>query len=130
VCRDVKNAPFEDNVVENNEQCGVSTGHGDSDSQYLRNTFRGNKWQGILFRRQQPPPDRCTFLENVFEDNGMGVKIDADVPGTVFEKNTFCDTRKDEKDRTQKVAIVSKVPITFKGNAVEGEVKLPAGSTL
>jgi parallel beta-helix repeat protein len=72
------------------------------------------------------PPDRCTFEKNVVEDNtGPGFYISAGIAGTVLTENVIRDTRKEEAQRTQKVALFSFSPVAMKDNKVEGQVRVP-----
>ena len=126
VCWDVRNGRFEDNVIESNNQAGISTGHGDSDCLFQGNQIRSNRWEGVMIRGDRPPPDRCVFRKNVIEDNGgAGFKIKGRVSGTVIEQNIIRDSRKDEARRTQKIAIKGTSPVTLRDNTIEGKLEVP-----
>jgi len=126
VCWDVKNGRFEQNVLEDNGAAGISTGHGDSDCLFAGNQVRRNRGPGVLLRGPMFPPDRCTFEKNVVEDNaGPGFYISAGIAGTVLTENVIRDTRKEEAQRTQKVALFSFSPVAMKDNKVEGQVRVP-----
>jgi hypothetical protein len=126
VCWDVRHGKFENNVIESNGKAGISTGHGDSDCLFEGNQIRSNKWEGVAFRGDRPPPDRCVFRKNIIEDNGgAGFKIRGRVSGTVIEQNTIRDTRKDAAQRTQKIAVQSKSLVVLKDNTIEGKVDVP-----
>jgi hypothetical protein len=130
VCWDVQQGRFEENLLEDNSGPGISTGHGDSDCLFVGNQIRRNLKEGVLFRRDSPPPAGCTFRENVIEDNGgAGVRLQSNVPRTVLEKNTIRDTRQEPTSRTQTIAITSPVAVTLTENTMEGEVKVPASPT-
>jgi hypothetical protein len=126
VCWDVRQGRFENNVFEDNGAGGISTGRGDSDCLFAGNQIRRNRKDGIQFRRDKPPPDRCAFRGNVIEDNGgTGVNVQKNPSGTVLEKNLIFDTRQDEGQRTQKAAIASAVAVTLRDNTIEGDVRVP-----
>ena len=59
------------------------------------------------------------------EDNGGGFYISAGIAGTVLTENVIRDTRKEEAQRTQKIALFSASPVAMKDNKVEGELRVP-----
>ena len=89
---------FEDNLLEENGQFGISIGHKDSDNLFRRNTSRLNKQNGLFFRNETlgMAPHRNRFEDNTIENNGgPEIRIRGEVNDLTFVKNTIRDTREE-----------------------------------
>lgn len=75
LCWRVRNGRFEDNVITNNKQYGISIGHKDTDNLFVNNTISGNGLAGVYLREEtiQNSGHRNTFKDNKITNNG-GVK--------------------------------------------------------
>jgi len=73
-----------------------------------------------------PPPDRNTFLENVIEDNGEGIRWGQAASQIVLKGNIIRDTRP-EGQKTQKTALYlhpeSQSVEIGPDNRIEGEIR-------
>ena len=136
VCWRVKNGLFVDNVLEDNQQMGISIGHKDTDNRFLRNQIRRNGGSGVYFRNEAEHAGghRCTIEECVIEDNGTagphgdqppaGIRIDGHTNDTVIRTNTIRDTRADGKTQVHGVLINSDAgEVTLDGNKLEGNAE-------
>ncbi len=136
VCWRVRNGLFEDNVLEDNQQMGISIGHKDTDNRFLRNQIRRNGGSGVYFRNEAEHAGghRCTIEECVIEDNGTagphgdqppaGIRIDGHTNDTVIRTNTIRDTRADGKTQVHGVLINSDAgEVTLDGNKLEGNAE-------
>ncbi len=95
LCWRVRHGLFEDNVLEQNGQFGISIGHKDSDNILRRNVVRQNKQNGVFFRNETVgmAPHRNRLEENLIENNGGAeIRIRGEVNDLVFTKNTIRDT--------------------------------------
>ena len=130
VCWNVRFGRFEDNVIEDNQTIGLSIGYNDCDNLFARNTIRRNGSCGILVNRggDAPPPDRNTFVENVIEDNGEGLRWSKAASQIVLKGNIIRDTRPDGQ-KTQKTALFlhpdSQQVEIAPDNKIEGAVVTP-----
>ncbi|MBP7051288.1 MAG: right-handed parallel beta-helix repeat-containing protein [Phycisphaerae bacterium] len=98
LCWRVRHGLFEDNLLEENGQFGISIGHKDSDNLFRRNTSRLNKQNGLFFRDESVgmAPHRNRFEDNTIENNGgPEVRIRGEVNDLTFVKNTIRDTREE-----------------------------------
>jgi len=98
LCWRVRHGLFEDNLLEENGQFGISIGHKDSDNLFRRNTSRLNKDSGLFFRNEAlgMAPHRNRFEENTIENNGgPEIRIRGQVNDLAFAKNTIRDTREE-----------------------------------
>ncbi|MBM4026383.1 MAG: right-handed parallel beta-helix repeat-containing protein, partial [Planctomycetes bacterium] len=96
LCWRVRHGLFEDNLLEENGQFGISIGHKDSDNLLRRNTSRLNKSHGVFFRNESlgMAPHRNRLEENLIEDNGgPEIRIRGTVNDLMFIKNTIRETR-------------------------------------
>ncbi len=96
LCWRVRHGLFEDNLLEENAQFGISIGHKDSDNVLRRNTVRLNRQNGVFFRNEAlgMAPHRNRLEENTIENNGGAeIRIRGEVNDLVFVKNTIRDTR-------------------------------------
>lgn len=118
-CYGVRNGLVENNVMADNETCGVSTGNKDTDNLVRANQIRGNKESGVLFRALDTvsAPHRTRVEENEITDNGGEAGIGIDVQGQVrtatIARNRIRETRQPMKRigvrigaRTQDVQLV------------------------
>lgn len=138
VCWNVRGGLFENLVLEDNVNFGISIGHNDSDNTFLNCQIRRNGKTGIVFRNDGPMPHRCVFRGNIIEDNGTpgkggrGFEILFPTNDIIFEGNTLRDTHP-EADRVQTSAIKIKSTCTGfdlgTGNTIEnGTVDIPASA--
>jgi hypothetical protein len=98
LCWRVRHGVFEDNLLEENGQFGISIGHKDSDNLFRRNTSRLNKQHGLFFRNETlgMAPHRNRFEDNTIENNGgPEIRIRGEVNDLVFVRNTIRDTREE-----------------------------------
>jgi len=96
LCWRVRHGLFEDNLLEENGQFGISIGHKDSDNVLRRNTVRLNKQNGVFFRNEAlgMAPHRNRLEDNTIENNGGAeIRIRGEVNDLTFIKNTIRDTR-------------------------------------
>jgi hypothetical protein len=96
LCWRVRHGLFEDNLLEENGQFGISIGHKDSDNLLRRNIVRLNKQNGVFFRNESlgMAPHRNRLEENTIENNGGAeIRIRGEVNDLTFVKNTIRDTR-------------------------------------
>jgi len=98
LCWRVRHGLFEDNLLEENGQFGISIGHKDSDNLFRRNTARLNQQHGLFFRNETlgMAPHRNRFEENTIENNGGAeIRVRGEVNDLTFIKNTIRDTREE-----------------------------------
>jgi hypothetical protein len=128
LCWRVRHGVFEDNLLEANGRHGISIGHKDSDNLLRRNRVTGNGRDGVLFRNESAgmAPHRNRLEENVIENNGQksevaGIRVQGQVEGLVFSKNTIRDTRSGAARRQTAGVRVEKdsAPVTLEGNTIE-----------
>jgi len=96
LCWRVRHGLFEDNLLEENGQFGISIGHKDSDNVLRRNMVRLNKQHGVFFRNEAlgMAPHRNRLEDNTIENNGGAeIRIRGEVNDLTFVKNTIRDTR-------------------------------------
>jgi len=119
---------FEENVLEQNGQFGISIGHKDSDNLLRSNVVRLNGSNGVFFRNESlgMAAHRNRLEENIIENNGTeaetaGIRIRGETNDLVFRNNTIRDTRVDGT-KTQTVGILIEETvgeITLDGNAID-----------
>jgi len=98
LCWRVRHGLFEDNLLEENSQFGISIGHKDSDNLFCRNTSRLNKQNGLFFRDESVgmAPHRNRFEDNTIENNGgPEIRIRGEVNDLTFVNNTIRDAREE-----------------------------------
>jgi len=133
LCWRVRHGLFEDNILEENGQFGISIGHKDSDNLLRRNQVRLNKSDGIFFRNETlgMAAHRNRLEDNVIENNGTGgqaagIRIRGETNDLVCKNNTIRDTRP-EAVRTQTVGvrIEEKVgQVVLEGNTIEAKTRI------
>jgi len=133
LCWRVRHGLFEDNVLEENKQYGISIGHKDSDNLLRRNRVRLNKSDGVCFRNETlgMAAHRNRLEDNVIEDNGAGgeaagIRIRGETNDLVFKNNTIRDTRA-EASQTQTVGIRIEEKagaLALDGNTIEAKTKI------
>jgi nitrous oxidase accessory protein NosD len=108
ICWRVHHSLVIDNQFHHNSDCGISTGHKDSDVTFKNNHIFENSNNGVFFRDEDPKnsPHRNSFINNVVENNGnekggYGFFFYGNALGTLLENNIIRDT----KTGTQKAAI-------------------------
>jgi hypothetical protein len=124
---------FEDNVLEENAQFGISIGHKDSDNLFRRNIIRLNHQDGVFFRNESlgMAAHRNRLEENVIENNGTGgkaagIRIRGQTNDLVFQNNTIRDTRS-AAAQTQTVGILieEKVgQVILQDNKIDAQTKI------
>jgi hypothetical protein len=127
LCWRVRHGVFEENLLEQNGQFGISIGHKDSDNLLRRNRVRLNAQNGVFFRNETlgMAAHRNRLEENVIEDNGAkeqaaGIRIRGETNGLVFKGNVIRDTRP-EASQTQSVGILIEERVgdlTLEGNTI------------
>jgi hypothetical protein len=133
LCWRVRHGLFEDNVLEENKQYGVSIGHKDSDNLLRRNRVRLNKGDGVCFRNETlgMAAHRNRLEDNVIEDNGAGgqaagIRIRGETNELAFKNNTIRDTRP-EASQTQTVGIRIEEKagaVNLDANTIEAKTKI------
>jgi hypothetical protein len=133
LCWRVRHGVFEDNILEENKQFGISIGHKDSDNVLRRNRVRLNKSDGVFFRNEAlgMAAHRNRLENNVIEDNGAGgqaagIRIRGETNGLTFVNNTIRDTRPDgSQTQTVGIRIEDKVgEVVLDGNTIEAKAKI------
>ena len=114
------------NQFHNNSDCGISTGHKDTDVNFENNHIFENGTSGVFFREENPSnsPHRNTFINNTVENNGTakggyGFVFNGNALELVLDNNVIRDT----KNGSQKAAIFiakNAPPITEKNNKMSG----------
>jgi len=140
LCWRVQHGLFEDNLIEDNGQMGISIGHKDTDNLFRRNQVRRNAYSGIYFRdeRDYAAGHRCRIEECLIEDNGnagphhgqpsAGLRIDGQTHGIVLRHNEIRDLRGDQAKQSYGVLIQAEVgPVELEGNTFQGH---PGGDLL
>jgi hypothetical protein len=122
LCWRVRHGLFEDNLLEENGQFGISIGHKDSDNVFRRNTCRLNEQSGLLFRNESlgMAPHRNRSEGNTIENNGgPEIRIRGEVNDLAFVNNTIRDQR---KDQSVGILIEENVgPVLLQDNTIETE---------
>lgn len=108
ICWRVQHSLVKDNSFHNNSDCGISTGHKDSDVTFDNNHIYENGNNGVYFRNEdvKNSPHRNLFINNIVENNGTskggyGFCINGKASDLVLENNII----RDNKKGTQKAAI-------------------------
>jgi len=108
ICWRVHHSLVIDNQFHHNSDCGISTGHKDSDVTFKNNHIFENNNNGVYFRDEDPKnsPHRNSFINNVVENNGnekggYGFFFNGNALGVLLENNII----RDNKTGTQKAAI-------------------------
>jgi hypothetical protein len=140
LCWRVKDGLFEDNVIEDNGQMGISIGHKDTDNRFLRNQVRRNAYSGIYFRneREHAAGHRCLVEECLIENNGnagphgeqpsAGIRIDGETNDIELRHNEIKDTRGEQAKQIYGVLINAEAgPVKMENNAFAGH---PQGDLL
>jgi hypothetical protein len=112
LCWRVRHGLFEDNLLEQNGQFGISIGHKDSDNLIQRNHVRANGADGVFFRNETlgMAAHRNQLKGNIIEDNGAagtaaGIRIRGETNDLVFQENVIRDTRS-AGQQTQTVGVL------------------------
>lgn len=126
ICWRVHHSIVRNNKFHHNLDCGISTGHKDSDVTFSGNNIYENGVYGVYIRDEDAKnaPHRNTFVNNTIENNGTikggyGFSINGNADDLVIENNII----RDNKSGNQKAAIlVSKSAPPFKetGNTMSG----------
>jgi hypothetical protein len=133
LCWRVRHGLFEDNVLEENGQFGISIGHKDSDNLFRRNIIRLNHQDGVFFRNESlgMAAHRNRLEENVIENNGTGgkaagIRIRGQTNDLVFQNNTVRDTRSDAaQTQTVGILIEEKVgQVILQDNKIDAQIKI------
>ena len=148
VCWGIHHSAFEDNHIHHNGwrmlRSGISIGHKDADNLLARNHIHDNAKFGVCVRRKTEGngAHRCTYRENVIENNGSrpdqladvkaqiepweavgcAVSVSGVTKDLVFENNTIRETRTGP-ERAQQHAFCLRAGarhITIRDNRIEG----------
>lgn len=108
ICWRVHHSIVKDNQFHNNSDCGISTGHKDTDVVFSNNHIFENGGDGVFFRNEDPKnsPHRNSFINNIVENNGTakggyGFFFNGNALDVLLEDNII----RDSKNSTQKAAI-------------------------
>ena len=128
LCWRVRHGLFEDNLLEENGQFGISIGHKDSDNVLRHNVVRRNKQHGVFFRNETlgMAPHRNRLEENTIENNGGAeIRIRGEVNDLVFTKNTVRDTRPDGESPDVGILIEEPVgKVNLQDNTIQTKVQI------
>jgi hypothetical protein len=133
LCWRVRHGRFEENVLEENGQFGISIGHKDSDNLLRKNRVIRNASNGVFFRNEDEAmsPHRNRLEANLIEDNGQepgtaGIRIRGEPSGLTFEGNVIRDSRAGA-EQTQTVGILVEPevgPIRIGSNRIEASTEV------
>ncbi len=108
ICWRVSHSLVKANQFHNNSDCGISTGHKDTDVVFDNNHIYENGTDGVYFRGEDSKnsPHRNSFINNTIENNGAlnggyGFNINGNATDLVLKDNIIRDT----KNGMQKAAI-------------------------
>jgi hypothetical protein len=108
ICWRVQHSLITENQFHHNSDCGISTGHKDSDVVFKNNHIFENDGDGVSFRNEDPKnsPHRNSFINNIVENNGTakggyGFFFNGNSQDVSLEDNII----RDNKNGTQKAAI-------------------------
>jgi len=108
ICWRVHHCIVKGNQFHNNSDCGISTGHKDTDVDFLNNHIYENGVSGVYFRDEdlKNSPHHNTFINNTVENNGTinggyGFIINGNAQDLKLENNII----RDNKSGNQKAAI-------------------------
>ena len=126
ICWRVHHSIVKDNQFHNNSDCGISTGHKDTDVVFINNHIYENGGDGVYFRNEdlKNSPHRNSFINNVVENNGTvnggyGFYFSGNATDVLLEENII----RDNKNGTQKAAIYinkNTPPPTERNNKMSG----------
>lgn len=126
ICWRVHHSLVKGNQFHNNSDCGISTGHKDTDVTFENNQIFENGLSGVYFRDEDPDnsPHRNLFIRNTIENNGTlkggyGFVFNGNALEVVLDNNVI----RDNKTGSQKAAIFiakNTPPITEKNNRMTG----------
>jgi len=126
ICWRVHHSTVKGNQFHNNSDCGISTGHKDSDVIFENNHIYENGVDGVYFRDEdvKNSPHRNTFINNVIENNGTikggyGFNINGNASDLIIENNII----RDNKAGKQKAAIFinkNSPPVRERNNTMSG----------
>jgi hypothetical protein len=126
ICWRVQNSVIKKNQFHHNTDCGISTGHKDTDVTFDSNHIFENGANGVYLRDEDSKnsPHRNTFINNVVENNGTikggyGFMVNGNALDVFLENNII----RDNKSGNQKAAIfISKgsPPVKEKNNTMSG----------
>jgi len=126
ICWRVHHSNVKDNQFHHNSDCGISTGHKDSDVTFENNYIFENGDNGLEFRDEdiKNSPHRNTFINNTIENNGT-IKggYGFYLAGYPQELKIVNNIIRDNKSGNQKAAIfINKnvPPITERENIMSG----------
>jgi len=126
LCWRVVDGVAKGNKLHHNSECGISTGHKDTDMLFEENHIYENGRNGVEFRDEitANSPHRTTFLNNIVEDNGTinegyGFRIQGKAKDILLKDNIIRNTATGK----QKAPIslrTSSPPITLENNTITG----------
>ncbi len=129
LCWRVRHGVFEDNLLEENGQFGISIGHKDSDNLLRRNTVRLNKQHGVFFRNESlgMAPHRNRLEENTIENNGGAeIRIRGEVNDLTFVRNTIRDNRQSNSEGADVGILIEERAgkLDLQDNAIQTKVQI------
>ncbi len=108
ICWRVQHSLVKNNQFHHNKECGINTGHKDSDVTFDNNHIYENGGNGVCFRNEDSKnsPHRNTFINNIVENNGTengeyGFSFYGKAMNVILKNNTIRDT----KNGSQKAGI-------------------------
>jgi nitrous oxidase accessory protein NosD len=126
ICWRVQHSLVKDNQFYHNEDCGISTGHKDSDVIFENNHIYENGGDGVFFRDEdmKNSPHRNIFIGNIIENNGTrdgryGFYFSGNAENVILKNNIIRDT----KNGTQKAGIYidkNTPTLTLENNTITG----------
>jgi hypothetical protein len=126
ICWRVHHSLVKNNQFHNNTDCGISTGHKDTDVIFDNNHIYENGGDGVFFRGEDSKnsPHRNTFINNIVENNGTqdgkyGFSIYGNAVDVVLKNNIIRDT----KNGSQEAAIFldkDTPPVLLENNTISG----------
>jgi hypothetical protein len=126
ICWRVHHSLVKDNQFHNNSDCGISTGHKDTDVIFENNHIYDNGGDGVFFRENDAKnsPHRNTFIGNIIENNGTGdgrygIYFSGNAENVILKNNIIRDT----KNGTQEAGIYidkNTPPLKLENNTITG----------
>jgi len=126
LCWRVVDGMAKGNQLHHNSDCGISTGHKDTDMLFVENHIYENGKNGIEFRDESASnsPHRTTFLNNIVEDNGtinegFGFKIQGNAEDILIKDNIIRNNANGKQKAP--ISLRSSSPaITLENNTISG----------
>jgi nitrous oxidase accessory protein NosD len=126
ICWRVHHSLVKDNLFHHNGDCGISTGHKDTDVVFDHNRIYENGGDGVYFREEdlKNSPHRNTFTGNVVENNGTGEgKYGFSFHGNALDVVLRNNIIRDTGNGTQEAAVFIEKgtpPVLMENNEISG----------